>query len=64
MTPAQHVQEKAAASWAGFDHAFLFLPGPQRAAITAFYAFRREVDDVVDDMATPAPAQTKLAWWY
>jgi phytoene synthase len=41
----------------------LFLPAPKRAAITAFYAFCREVDDVVDDMVDPGVAQTKLAWW-
>jgi phytoene synthase len=41
----------------------LFLPPPKRAAITAFYAFCREVDDVVDDMVDPGVAATKLQWW-
>jgi hypothetical protein len=41
----------------------LFLPAPRRAAITAFYAFCREVDDVVDEVTDPGVARTKLAWW-
>jgi phytoene synthase len=63
MNPAQYVQEKAAASGSSFYYAFLFLPKPRRAAITAFYAFCREVDDVVDEMRDPGIAATKLAWW-
>ena len=63
MTPAQYVQDKAAASGSSFYYTFLFLPAPKRAAITAFYAFCREVDDVVDEMVDPSVAQTKLAWW-
>ncbi len=63
MTPEQYVQEKAARSGSSFYYAFLFLPPPRRAAITAFYAFCREVDDVVDEMVDPSVAATKLAWW-
>ncbi len=63
MTPEQYVQEKAAASGSSFYYAFLFLPPPRRAAITAFYAFCREVDDVVDEVQDPGVAATKLAWW-
>jgi phytoene synthase len=63
MTPQQYVQEKAAASGSSFYYAFLFLPAPRRAAITAFYAFCREVDDVVDEVSDPGVAATKLAWW-
>jgi 15-cis-phytoene synthase len=63
MTPQQYVQEKAAASGSSFYYAFLFLPPPRRAAITAFYAFCREVDDVVDEVTDPSVAQAKLAWW-
>jgi phytoene synthase len=63
MTPEEYVQQKAAASGSSFYYAFLFLPKPRRAAITAFYAFCREVDDVVDEMQDPGIAATKLAWW-
>jgi phytoene synthase len=63
MTPEQYVQEKAAKSGSSFYYAFLFLPPPRRAAITAFYAFCREVDDVVDEVSDPGIAATKLAWW-
>ena len=62
-TPAQYVQDKAAASGSSFYYAFLFLPKDRRAAITAFYAFCREVDDVVDEVTDPGVAATKLAWW-
>jgi len=63
MTPQDYVQQKAAASGSSFYYAFLFLPPQKRAAITAFYAFCREIDDVVDDMVDPSVASSKLAWW-
>ena len=63
MTPQQYVQDKAAKSGSSFYYAFLFLPAPRRAAITAFYAFCREIDDVVDEMIDPSIAATKLQWW-
>ena len=63
MTPEQYVQQKAVASGSSFYYAFLFLPKERRAAITAFYAFCREIDDVVDEVTDPGVARTKLAWW-
>ena len=63
MTPQQYVQDKTAASGSSFYYAFLFLTPPRRAAITAFYAFCREVDDVVDEVHDPQVAASKLAWW-
>ena len=64
MTPQDYVQQKASASGSSFYYAFLFLPPPRRAAITAFYAFCREVDDVVDEVSDPGVAASKLAWWH
>ena len=63
MTPQDYVQQKAAASGSSFYYAFLFLPPQRRAAITAFYAFCREVDDVVDEVQDPGVAAQKLHWW-
>ena len=63
MTPQDYVQQKAAASGSSFYYAFLFLPPQRRAAITAFYAFCREVDDVVDEVQDLTVAAQKLHWW-
>jgi phytoene synthase len=63
MTPAQYCQNKAAQSGSSFYYSFLFLPQEKREAITALYAFCREVDDVVDECSDPNLARTKLAWW-
>ncbi|MGQ0511620.1 MAG: presqualene diphosphate synthase HpnD [Betaproteobacteria bacterium] len=63
MTPDEYCQQKAAASGSSFYYAFLFLPPERRRAITALYAFCREVDDIVDDCTDTQLAQTKLAWW-
>lgn len=58
-----YAQQRAAASGSSFYYAFLFLPEQRRLAITAFYAFCREVDDVVDEVSDVSVAQTKLNWW-
>ena len=63
MSPEDYVQQKAAASGSSFYYAFLFLPKHRRAAITAFYAYCREIDDVVDDMVDSGVAASKLGWW-
>ncbi|HWV90542.1 MAG TPA: presqualene diphosphate synthase HpnD, partial [Burkholderiales bacterium] len=63
MTPDEYCQQKAAASGSSFYYSFLFLPPERRRAITALYAFCREVDDVVDETADAQLAGTKLAWW-
>ena len=63
MTPDEYCQQKAAGSGSSFYYAFLFLPPERRRAITALYAFCREVDDVVDEATDPQIAGAKLAWW-
>ena len=63
MTPHEYCQEKAAKSGSSFYYAFLFLPPERRQAITALYAFCREVDDVVDECTDTSIARIKLAWW-
>lgn len=63
MTPDEYCQQKTARSGSSFYYSFLFLPEERRRAITALYAFCREVDDVVDDCADAGVARTKLAWW-
>lgn len=63
MSPDEYCQQKAAQSGSSFYYSFLFLPTPKRRAITALYAFCREVDDVVDDSTDDAVARAKLAWW-
>jgi phytoene synthase len=63
MTPDEYCQEKAASSGSSFYYSFLFLPPERRRAITALYAFCREVDDVVDEGMDPQVAAAKLAWW-
>lgn len=63
MTPDEYCQQKAAQSGSSFYYSFLFLEPPRRRAITALYAFCREVDDVVDECADPQIAAAKLAWW-
>ena len=63
MTPDQYCQNKAAQSGSSFYYSFLFLPLERRRAITALYAFCREVDDVVDECSDPQVARTTLHWW-
>jgi len=63
MSPQEYCQSKAAASGSSFYYSFMFLPKPRREAITALYAFCREVDDIADECHEPDIARAKLAWW-
>lgn len=63
MSPYEYCQQKAAQSGSSFYYSFLFLPPERRRAITALYAFCREVDDTVDECTDVSIARNKLAWW-
>jgi phytoene synthase len=63
VTPDAYCQQKAAQSGSSFYYSFLFLPPETRRAITALYAFCREVDDIADEVSNAGVARTKLAWW-
>jgi len=63
MSPDEYCQQKTAQSGSSFYYSFLFLPPERRRAITALYAFCREVDDTVDDTSDQSVARIKLAWW-
>ena len=63
MSPDEYCQQKTAESGSSFYYSFLFLPPERRRAITALYAFCREVDDTVDEATDQSIARIKLAWW-
>lgn len=63
MTPNQYCKQKTAKSGSSFYYSFMFLSAEKREAITALYAFCREVDDIVDECSELQVAQVKLAWW-
>ncbi|MGA8864679.1 MAG: presqualene diphosphate synthase HpnD [Gallionella sp.] len=63
MDPDQYCEDKAKQSGSSFYYSFMFLPRDKRRAITALYAFCREVDDVVDECTDPVVAATTLNWW-
>ncbi len=59
----QYCRERTAASGSSFAASFRFLEPRRRRAITAFYAFCREVDDIVDDQPDPNLARDQLEDW-
>jgi len=63
MTPDEYCRQKAAQSGSSFYYSFLFLSPDRRRAITALYAFCREVDDAVDEPSDPSAARAALLWW-
>ncbi len=63
MSPDEYCQQKTVQSGSSFYYSFLFIEPARRRAITALYAFCREVDDTVDDATDGSVARIKLAWW-
>ncbi|HSI42813.1 MAG TPA: presqualene diphosphate synthase HpnD [Methylotenera sp.] len=63
MTPQQYCQQKTANSGSSFYYSFFFLSKQKREAMTALYAFCREVDDIADECTELQVAQVKLSWW-
>jgi 15-cis-phytoene synthase len=63
MTPDEYCAQKVAQSGSSFYYSFRLLPPPRRTAISALYAYCREVDDAVDEVPDPGVARVKLAWW-
>ncbi|MFK5913809.1 MAG: presqualene diphosphate synthase HpnD [Woeseiaceae bacterium] len=63
MTPEQYCQDKTEKSGSSFYYSFLFLPKAKRLAITALYAFCREVDDIADAEMDSKIKLVKLEWW-
>lgn len=63
MSPDDYCEQKAAASGSSFYYSFRFLTPERRRAITALYAFCREIDDVVDETHDPDVAARQLDWW-
>lgn len=64
MTPDQYCQDRAVKSGSSFYYCFRFLSQEKRRAMTALYAFCREVDDVVDECSDIDVAQKTLSWWH
>jgi len=63
MTPDEYCQQKAARRGSSWYYSVLFLPEPQRAAVTALHAFRRELDGAVRESLDPGVARARLDWW-
>lgn len=59
----QYCLDKTLSSGSSFYHSFRFLPEDQRKAMTALYAFCREVDDVVDENLDEKVARKELVEW-
>jgi len=62
MGNSSYVQQVTRQSGSNFYFSFFSLPKPQREAITAVYAFCREVDDAVDQPQAENPDREIARW--
>ena len=60
---ALYCREKAGGSGSSFYYRALFLPPDKRDALAALYAYRREIEDVVDECTDMGLARLKFDWW-
>ena len=63
MSPQDYCKQKTKESHSSFLFAFIFLSQKKRNALTALYAFCREVDDIVDECKEYEIGKNKLDWW-
>jgi phytoene synthase len=63
MSPQEYCRQKTKESHSSFLFAFIFLSQKKRNALTALYAFCREVDDIVDEHIDSRICKSKLDWW-
>jgi phytoene synthase len=63
MTPDQYCHDKVARSGSSFHYSSMFMPPDRRRAVTALYAFCRQLGDTVDEATDGSVARIKLAWW-
>lgn len=63
MNPDEYCRQKAVASGSSLHYSLLFLTQEKRAAVTALFAFCKEVADVVGECSDAQVGRTKLAWW-
>ena len=63
MSPQDYCKQKTKESHSSFLFAFLFLSPKRRNALTALYAFCREVDDIADECEEYDTGKKKLDWW-
>ena len=63
MSPQDYCNQKTKESHSNFLFAFVFLSQKKRNALTALYAFCREVDDIADESAGYDIGKKKLDWW-